>query len=450
MSRVFDRNGGWYADYTDERGQRIKRRLPGVTSKRVADDYLAELVAQARRRKLGLEPAATRSPWSVWDLLEWWLVERCPKASQDNERRRLTKHVKRTELAVTLAAHAQSAQFEELFSKLERAEKPLSPGSINHLRAKMRTAFNRARRENRFAGTNPLLDTQKRKVPKKLYTTVTADEIELILEKVPPQWRGFIAAAVYLGMRKGEIAGALKGHANLKDREFLVARSYERETTKGGHWDLLPIPEPMMPHLVTALKSPGPLLFGDVHGRMRKRYARPDVVLRRAMKNAHLVTGYVLSCRRCKAQKHAQPYSITVPILPAPVPVCPVCEKQRLWVTPIPRRVRFHDLRHSTATILLRAGVDPHRVQRLMRHEDFDTTSKTYAHLIVEDLRAAQGAFDMGAPSKLQQLLAALKSLRSEIHEAAEIDTQWEALDVAYRAFVGEEPEPEERKAAAK
>jgi hypothetical protein len=59
-------------------------------------------------------------------------------------------------------------------------------------------------------------------------------------------------------------------------------------------------------------------------------------------------------------------------------------------VTPLPRHVRFHDLRHSTATILLREGVDAHRVQKLMRHASFDTTSRTYAHLIVEDLRAGQ------------------------------------------------------------
>jgi hypothetical protein len=60
-----------------------------------------------------------------------------------------------------------------------------------------------------------------------------------------------------------------------------------------------------------------------------------------------------------------------------------------LWPRALPRPLRFHDLRHTTATLLLRAGVDAHRVQRIMRHRDVRTTLGTYGHLDVEDLRAA-------------------------------------------------------------
>jgi len=37
--------------------------------------------------------------------------------------------------------------------------------------------------------------------------------------------------------------------------------------------------------------------------------------------------------------------------------------------------------------MLLRAGVDAHRVQRILRHADVRTTTATYAHLGVDDLR---------------------------------------------------------------
>src|SRR6185436_16040801 len=50
---------------------------------------------------------------------------------------------------------------------------------------------------------------------------------------------------------------------------------------------------------------------------------------------------------------------------------------------------RFHCLRHSTATLLLRAKVDAHRVQRILRHASINTTLGTYGHLTVEDLREA-------------------------------------------------------------
>jgi hypothetical protein len=61
----------------------------------------------------------------------------------------------------------------------------------------------------------------------------------------------------------------------------------------------------------------------------------------------------------------------------------------KLWPRALPRRIRFHDLRHSAATLMLRAGVDAHRVQRILRHSDLTTTTDVYAHLLVEDLRSA-------------------------------------------------------------
>jgi integrase len=51
--------------------------------------------------------------------------------------------------------------------------------------------------------------------------------------------------------------------------------------------------------------------------------------------------------------------------------------------------MRFHDLRHTTATLLLRAGVDVHRVQKILRHRDVRTTTMVYGHLDVGDLRGA-------------------------------------------------------------
>ena len=61
----------------------------------------------------------------------------------------------------------------------------------------------------------------------------------------------------------------------------------------------------------------------------------------------------------------------------------------KLWPTAKVRAMRFHDLRHSVATLLLRERVDAHRVQRLLRHRDVKTTTGTYGHLVVEDLREA-------------------------------------------------------------
>ena len=61
----------------------------------------------------------------------------------------------------------------------------------------------------------------------------------------------------------------------------------------------------------------------------------------------------------------------------------------KLWPRPLKSKMRFHDLRHTAATLMLRAGIDPHRVQRVLRHASLTTTTGTNAHLAIEDLRDA-------------------------------------------------------------
>lgn len=45
------------------------------------------------------------------------------------------------------------------------------------------------------------------------------------------------------------------------------------------------------------------------------------------------------------------------------------------------RRIRFHDLRHSCASLLLANGVPMKQIQEWLGHSDFSTTADTYAHL---------------------------------------------------------------------
>lgn len=45
------------------------------------------------------------------------------------------------------------------------------------------------------------------------------------------------------------------------------------------------------------------------------------------------------------------------------------------------RRVRFHDLRHSCASVMLANGVPMKQIQEWLGHSDFSTTANIYAHL---------------------------------------------------------------------
>ena len=53
--------------------------------------------------------------------------------------------------------------------------------------------------------------------------------------------------------------------------------------------------------------------------------------------------------------------------------------------------IRLHDLRHSNATALISAGVNPRVVQQRLGHADVNITLNTYTHVLPEmDIEAAQ------------------------------------------------------------
>ena len=45
------------------------------------------------------------------------------------------------------------------------------------------------------------------------------------------------------------------------------------------------------------------------------------------------------------------------------------------------RKIRFHDLRHSCASLLLSSGVPMKQIQEWLGHSDFSTTANIYSHL---------------------------------------------------------------------
>ena len=65
---------------------------------------------------------------------------------------------------------------------------------------------------------------------------------------------------------------------------------------------------------------------------------------------------------------------------------------------------RFHDVRHTSATRLLRDSGNLKLVQKLLRHEDVATTVK-YAHADDEDLRRAMESVEKSRknPRKIER-----------------------------------------------
>lgn len=68
------------------------------------------------------------------------------------------------------------------------------------------------------------------------------------------------------------------------------------------------------------------------------------------------------------------------------------------------RKMRFHDLRHSCASLLLACGVPLKQIQEWLGHSDFAITANTYAHLEFNSKLASANAMTWIGKTSLSQL----------------------------------------------
>ena len=68
------------------------------------------------------------------------------------------------------------------------------------------------------------------------------------------------------------------------------------------------------------------------------------------------------------------------------------------------RKIRFHDLRHSCASLLLANGVSMKQIQEWLGHSDFSTTANVYAHLDFNSKLSSADAMVAGLQGALNVL----------------------------------------------
>lgn len=56
------------------------------------------------------------------------------------------------------------------------------------------------------------------------------------------------------------------------------------------------------------------------------------------------------------------------------------------------KHIRFHDLRHSCASLLVAKGIPMKAIQEWLGHSNFSTTANLYAHLDVNSKKASVDA----------------------------------------------------------
>ena len=382
MASAIKRSGTWYAKWKDAFG-RQQRKATTAKTRKECETLAHELEVESERDRFGLQTLPAKSTITLGELCDWWLKERCPKKSAHKERSRVEKHLIKHPIGARRVSEVTPALFDSRLREME--DSGASPASLNKLRAIAHSAFEQAIAAGKWRGANPISRVPTRSVPRRIYETMSLQQVPLVIEAAGPTWRDLMATAIYLALRKGELFALRKQDVDLEERLLYVRRSHGDDTVKGKKALVLPIPLPLVQYLRDPItRSPSEYVFPGGKGERRPEHTKMEQVFRRILSRAGIVVGYRHICRRCAAGRDPQ-------VLRAPdaeIRRCPKCN-MRMWPSAIPRPMRFHDVRHTTITLLLRLKVPMHLVQRIARHSNIRLTVDTYGHLEVDDLREA-------------------------------------------------------------
>jgi integrase len=196
------------------------------------------------------------------------------------------------------------------------------------------------------------------KEPRERVRELSMDEQERLFTHLPIEYHPFVSFALMTGARIATISGLQWSDVDMANREI-------RFRLKGDHLMLFPI-NGELAALLSALPQSNVMRFRSyVFNRVDQQ------TLERVPIHPN---GGVFGTAWRKALSNAEIHDF-----------------------------RFHDLRHTFATRMLRQTQNLKLVSQLLGHKDIATTSR-YAHVLVDDMRAALDGFSVtGSGPKLKQ-----------------------------------------------
>ncbi|UCC85999.1 MAG: site-specific integrase [Anaerolineales bacterium] len=177
-----------------------------------------------------------------------------------------------------------------------------------------------------------------------------ADQVRQFLQVIQGhRWEALFYLAVSTGLRQGELLGLMWTDVNWDTGKLAV----QRQAYKGK-----------LVELKSASSRRAVVLGPTALDKLRERQAHQEQ--ERAWGSSWIERGLIFTSRTGK------------PI--APSSVCKVFAS-KIEEAGLPA-IRFHDLRHTAATLMLQGGVHPKVVQEMLGHSSISMTLDTYSHVL--------------------------------------------------------------------
>jgi integrase len=279
----------------------------------------------------------------------------------------------------------------------------MAAGTVRSVYAALRAALNAAVRL-RMIAANPCVGVKLPRAPQTSMLFLTAEEVAALADAIHPHFRVLIYTAAYTGLRAGEL-GALRR----SDLDLLRSRLTVNQALKDLTGTRLPDGErgltfgPTKTHARRSITLPAflrDMLAEHLESRPAGAYTlvftmpsgepiRHANFYRRYFKPAVLGTPEVPA----KPTTRGRAAVAAKPAVPAALP-------------PDKQAVRFHDLRHTCAALLIAAGAHPKAIQERLGHKSITMTLDRYGHLLpglgdtlADALDAAHTAAQAPAPT---------------------------------------------------
>ncbi|OGP49634.1 MAG: hypothetical protein A2Y79_04875 [Deltaproteobacteria bacterium RBG_13_43_22] len=362
MSCVRKRRGKWVIDFYD---QFRKRHWETVgTSERKANKKLAERIMEVEEGTFLVSGNSKTFEEVAKDWFETQVIpKKRPKTARyyrnikDNHLVPYFGKVKVNRIDFSLIEKYMSKKFgdyEEYLRKKEELEKKetkislkrvIDKESINKTVTALGTILKYAARR-RFIKSNPVPNVEKfRKEAgnfKEEKRFLTPEEIQLLLKQEDPKWGPIILTAVLTGMREEEILGLQWGDIDWNQGQIYINRTLQ----EGG--------------------------FYNPKTKTSRRKIDIDPGLLTELKKWKL---------RCPKGEYEMVFPNSVGN-----PMDATHMLRRIFYPALSRakvaKIRFHDLRHTNASLRIEAGQNPKYIQEQLGHSSIQVTMDIYGHLL--------------------------------------------------------------------
>ena len=371
MACVRKWRGKWVVDWRDPRsGKRFIETVDG--DRDAAKRRLGEIL------KAGEKSASKRLTFEAYG--KWWL-ENCAKGSIKDSTYQEYEAAMKNHLNPVFGskplAKIGRKEVKELIAR--KKKEGLSSSTIRNILAPLRGMYNEAI-ENEDAHFNPASNLGKinKKQPGAPINPLTREEVGILLEKAEektPDLYPLLLCAARTGIRQGELI-ALKGaDIDFHGRFIEVNRTLSRgklTSPKSGKTRRVD----MSGQLTAVLQD---LLSKRKALALRKEIEKPSGERRGAAE----VTGEIM-----------EGWLFTTPIGTQLNPSNLRKAFNRLLELAELRRVRFHDLRHSFASLLIQQAESLAYIRDQLGHHSIQITVDTYGHLVPGGNRQAVDRLD--------------------------------------------------------